>query len=271
MISVYARPGRYTADARGCTKSMSVQEQIYLIETAILECIAKHLGTRKDMHDNLDEWRRSKITLTSRITSRSARIIAENRDIIAKALRNEIEKAGYEAADVIEPMFVEASRKGRIGAIIPVRKDARVLELIDGARRQAAKGIDDVIAGLLKGASAQYLQAVTEAVQKVKAGTMTLDKAVAHTIKQWSERGIPSIMDKAGRLWSCEAYASMVVRTNVRNLTTAVQFGRMDTYGVDLMEISSHIGAREGGAPYQGKVFSKSGQSRKYRPLTSTS
>jgi hypothetical protein len=50
-----------------------------------------------------------------------------------------------------------------------------------------------------------------------------------------------------------------------------MQFARMDEYGTDLIEVSSHLGARERCAPFQGRIFSRSGKSKKYAAWSSTS
>lgn len=64
---------------------------------------------------------------------------------------------------------------------------------------------------------------------------------------------------RAGREWSPEAYLNMDIRTTVNNVAHQAQFSRMDDYGVDLIEVSSHAGARPRCAPFQGMVYSRSG------------
>jgi hypothetical protein len=63
----------------------------------------------------------------------------------------------------------------------------------------------------------------------------------------------------------------MVIRTNTTRVASEVQFKRAEEYGADLIEVSAHAGARPLCAPYQGKIFSISGKSEKYPPLSSTS
>ncbi len=68
-------------------------------------------------------------------------------------------------------------------------------------------------------------------------------------------------MDAAGRNWSPEAYVSMDIRTTVSNTAHAAVDARCDAYGVDLIVIDSHTGARPKCALDQGKVYSRSNQS----------
>ncbi len=106
-------------------------------------------------------------------------------------------------------------------------------------------------------------------------------KAVSSCIREFADKGIPAFVDKAGREWSPEAYINMDIRTTVSNTANAAQDAVCDKYGVDLIEVSSHMGARPKCAPYQGKIFSRSNQSGiahdgngreiRYEPLSGTS
>ncbi len=106
-------------------------------------------------------------------------------------------------------------------------------------------------------------------------------KAVSSCIREFADKGIPAFVDKAGREWSPEAYINMDIRTTVSNTANAAQDAVCDRYGVDLIEVSSHMGARPKCAHDQGKIFSRSNQSGiahdgngreiRYEPLSSTS
>lgn len=58
--------------------------------------------------------------------------------------------------------------------------------------------------------------------------------------------------------------------TGVSQTTGEMQIARMDEMQWDLIETSAHAGARPGHAVWQGKVFSRSGTSRKYPDFVSS-
>ena len=132
---------------------------------------------------------------------------------------------------------------------------------------------------LIDGAQTTYIQIVYKSAAKMLAGATTTRQAIAETARGWIaeataeglENGIPALVDKAGRNWSVEAYAQMVLRSNERQMVTAVQESAFNEFDVDLVEISSHLGARPKCAPYQGRVYSRSGTSTKFPALSSTS
>ena len=63
--------------------------------------------------------------------------------------------------------------------------------------------------------------------------------------------------DKAGRAWSPEGYARMVVRTNQGRVVSETMEIMGEQLGTDLVEISSHIGARPNCAPYRDDIFNR--------------
>ena len=78
--------------------------------------------------------------------------------------------------------------------------------------------------------------------------------------------GVTAFTDKAGRNWSLHTYATMVSRTTSRQaeiLSVVTQ-----DEGQDLYQISSHGTTCALCAPYEGRVYSKSGTDPRFPPLS---
>lgn len=99
-----------------------------------------------------------------------------------------------------------------------------------------------------------------KAAGKAVTGAESRQAAMRQCIKEMSEKGIPAFVDKRGREWSPEAYINMDIRTTVSNAAHQAQFDRMEDYGLNLVEVSSHNGARPKCAKDQGKIFNRSGK-----------
>ena len=63
----------------------------------------------------------------------------------------------------------------------------------------------------------------------------------------------------------------MDIRTTLSNTANTAQMERMNDYGINLVEVSSHSGARPKCAKYQGRIFDKSNKSEKYPHWKDTS
>lgn len=113
-------------------------------------------------------------------------------------------------------------------------------------------------------------------------GTETRTKALERAIVNANfHNGISGFNDKAGRVWSPEAYVNMVIRSTVHN--TAVQSVKTDAlaHGCNVFQVSSHAAARPKCYPYQGKFYSwdnsegdielGNGRVVHYEPLSDTS
>jgi len=124
---------------------------------------------------------------------------------------------------------------------------------------------------MLKQAQQVYLDILNTTVGKVLGGVITPQQALRQTVSKWAQKGIPAFIDKAGRKWSTEAYINNVTRSTSNNVANEMQMKRGDEYGVDLIEVSSHLGARPLCRKWQGAIYSKSGKHKKYRPLSDTS
>ncbi|MCM1024638.1 MAG: phage minor capsid protein [Prevotella sp.] len=96
---------------------------------------------------------------------------------------------------------------------------------------------------------------------EVASGGVSRQEAVQNCIKEFAQKGIPAFVDKLGREWSPEAYINMDIRTTVNNTANAAQDACCDRYDLDLIQISSHMGARPKCAEDQGKIYSRSNRS----------
>lgn len=79
------------------------------------------------------------------------------------------------------------------------------------------------------------------------------------------QQGITAFVDKAGRRWSLHTYCSMVMRTTRRQAEIAAVL-TVDPEQ-DLYKISSHSTTCPLCAPYEGRVYSRSGKDPDFPPL----
>jgi Phage minor capsid protein 2 len=186
---------------------------------------------------------------------------------VSKAL----EQAGYETVREYEGSLQEAVSQGMLIQPPSVEASEALQAVLASYQQQALDTFNLVNTTLIKTSQQAYLNVVNQTVGKVLAGSVTPQQALRESITELSKRGTPALIDKAGKHWSPEAYMNMVMRSSVNNVANAMQDARMDDYDVDLVEISSHMGARPKCAPYQGKIFSRSGYNNRFPSLSTTS
>ena len=86
-------------------------------------------------------------------------------------------------------------------------------------------------------------------------GAESRQQALRKAIRQFNDKGITGFVDKRGRNWTPEAYVNMCMRTTAGNVANEVQTARCRDYGINLIAIDAHAGARPKCAKDQGKIF----------------
>lgn len=208
------------------------------------------------------EWQTKKLQELGLLLEINARTIKAHREEVLAAVRSELAR---HAAEKIGLVNEAVNAKG-----YELSKDPRILGILANHEAAAMKKIETIYSTMLRSAGTRYVETVQAATAKVQLG-MSGRKAVSEIVKGWAEQGLPGFVDAAGREWTPEAYASVLTRTSGTQCATESQFARMDEVGLDLIEVSSHIGARPLCAPYQGRIFSRSGKSSQYPALSDTS
>ncbi len=144
----------------------------------------------------------------------------------------------------------------------------RLTNSVEFKLAEAANNVTDGLTGVLLGRQAQDLfrSAGLDMVlrQQTQGTRLALERDF---VEQLQRQGVTCFTDKAGRKWSLHNYADMVTRTTSRQAETLALITRDPEQ--DLYKMSSHYGACKLCAPYQGRVYSKSGTSPYYPPLAS--
>ncbi len=248
---------------------MTAAELLYACETDILEAIARLLGRGSLESAN---WKAERLARMGGLEQEVIAIVKRYRDAIASGTADEVESA---AADMLAKVDAAAKQAKKLGAnvrdVLPADIDPAIRAIVLQYQASAGEAMNQAMAQLAQNAGQVYADSVSKAALAVMTGAQSGREALVQTVREWSRYGIGGFVDSAGRNWTTEAYANMVIRTSQRRVSTDAMFARGDEYGTDLIEISSHAGARPGCAPYQGRIYSRSGTSEKYPALDSTS
>lgn len=243
------------------------------------------------------EWRLLKLAQEGALTSEAVRIIKKYLGSQDEELTRAIAAAALGVIDTLEPAFQQCALDGFVSDASEIPMSAMSAKIISTYRRQAVTDLNLVNTVMMYKTGSRYKELVNRIYDEanrqdylnilgkhtasVVTGAEARQKAVSSCIREFADKGIPAFVDKAGREWSPEAYINMDIRTTVSNTANAAQDAVCDRYGVDLIEVSSHMGARPKCAHDQGKIFSRSNQSGiahdgngreiRYEPLSSTS
>ena len=236
-----------------------VEQLVYQLETDILGRIAYYLSRGSVASA---DWQTMKLRDLGLLSYDVQRIINKYRGRILLQTGREVEAS----ADDILRLIRDNSPKGK--KLVATRTQA-MRDIINTWVSSATSKTNIAMATIAQSAGKKYVASVSKASLSVVTGTDTLQKSVMRSIGELEK--LDAFVDSAGRTWTPEGYVKMVVRSNQRRVSTETMFQAAREGDTDLVEVSSHAGARPKCAPYQGKIFSISGTHPKYPPLSSTS
>ena len=103
----------------------------------------------------------------------------------------------------------------------------------------------------------------------VATGALSYTQALKEVLNAVVSDGV-MVTYPTGHSDSIETATLRAIRTGISQATAQIQTARMDEMGVDLVLVSSHLGARPSHQVWQGKVYSRSGKSNKHPDFVSS-
>lgn len=242
---------------------------IYLeIEQQILVNAGVALSKDKGLLDkDVEEWRISKLLQLAQLNQQNMKLLARYSNLAMDELKAMLKEIGYQGAETMDEQIALITP----ASVVPVAESSAITAILVAFEQQAVDKLNLVNTTMLDGSQQVYRDILDQTTAKVLTGVSTGPQALRETARKWANKGIPTITDVTGRKWSVEAYVPMITRTLSNQVSNQMQEARMDEHDIDLIEVSSHMGARPRCAPFQGRIYSRSGASDKYPPFSSTS
>ena len=246
------------------------------MEDDILREIAAQLSRDGDISDT-SRWRIRQLARAGRFDKRAAAIIAGYSEVEDGQAMDAVLTAAETEIGYLDNAVQAANAAGLSEYFSDIPAETSAMNAAKAFQRQAASGLNLVNTVMGYKAKSAYVNAVNaiyrdtaegrqgaldimgKGAAKAVSGQMSLQEATRKTIRELAQKGIPAFVDKRGREWSPEAYVMMDMRSTLGNTARAAQNARCDEYNIQLIEVSSHMGARPLCAAYQGRIFSRDG------------
>ncbi len=252
------------------------------LETDLMANIGDFLA-KGDLYSSTAQWKIQMLSQLGSLNKTNIKTIANYVGYAPSLLAQALEIASLTAIQDFELGFQKLAADGIIkDTDVPVEKTMEnALKSYNKQAKNSLNMVNTVMAFKAKNIAGKLINDIADrqnkldilnkSAGKVITGIESRQEAMRQCIKEMSESGIPAFVDKLGREWSPEAYINMDIRTTCSNVAHQSQMDRMDDYGIDLIEVSSHSGARPKCAKYQGRIFDRSNKSEKYPHWKDTS
>lgn len=144
---------------------------------------------------------------------------------------------------------------------------AAIAAQMQAGYRQTNGTLKNITKTTAKNGAIQFQRELDKAWLMVSSGAFSQEEAVQSVVKDLADAGVDSVKYDSGRVLSLGAAVGMCVRTGVSQTVAHTREALADELDCDLVEVTAHAGARPDHAEWQGKIYSRSGKSRKYPSL----
>lgn len=248
------------------------------LEEQLMRNIVRHIQGYEQPIPS-DEWQLQKLAEIGSLNRENMRIIARNAGISHTAAERMLNQMAEDTLEKLEPGFQELAKRGLVDAAVSVTKSRNVNQTMKALRKQASDTLNacnttmlykarDAFDGLVKDIALSLqkegLDILSKSAVSVVLGAESRQQVVRRCIRVFNDKGITAFVDKRGRNWTPEAYVNMAMRATAGSVAHEVEMARCDDYGINLVEVSRHSGARPKCARDQGKIFDRTNKSDKY-------
>jgi hypothetical protein len=241
-------------------------DSVYIdLEARLMQNIARHLSDW-DQPIDTDRWLLQKLGEIGKLNKENIKLIAQMSGISQAAAERMLNDMADEAIQNMEPGFQYLARKGMAEEAVDYAKSKNVKQTMNNLLRQAKDSLNLTNTTMLNKAQEAFItlaqNTADEAIKimnnntsAVITGAESRQQALRKTIRQFNDAGVTGFIDKRGRNWTPEAYVNMSMRTTAGSVADEVQTARCKDYGINLIAIDAHSGARPKCAKDQGKIF----------------
>lgn len=153
---------------------------------------------------------------------------------------------------------------------LPLAKSPALQALIWAGYKKTLGTFQNLTRTTANTATRQFEDALDRAYMQVTSGGMSYQQAVNGAVLDLAKNGLAAAQYPTGHVDYMDVAVRRAVLTGVNQTALKVQDARADEFGCDLVEVSAHYGARPTHAEWQGRIYSRSGKSRKYKDFVET-
>lgn len=153
---------------------------------------------------------------------------------------------------------------------LPLAKSPALQALIWAGYKKTLGTFQNLTRTTANTATRQFEDALDRAYMQVTSGGMSYQQAVKGAVLDLGKNGLAAVQYPTGHVDYMDVAVRRAVLTGVNQTALKIQDARADEFGCDLVEVSAHYGARPTHAEWQGRIYSRSGKSRKYKDFVET-
>jgi|GEM_PF-6782550 len=208
------------------------------------------------------QWMQTRLLLLSQSCPQEVlAIIAQHRAELSDAVVQTVEDA-ITKSDLYDRSVMEAG----LGVSAVITPNALPLA-ISTTISQVTQILQRDNLSMADGARTAFLGASTKAITRVNAGVVTADKAMREAVADLWQSGVKVVDYESGVHNQVDVAVRRHIITQLHQTGGALTKQRMEDNGCNLVEVSSHLGARPSHRDWQGRIYSLGAAVQGYRTI----
>lgn len=227
------------------------------VEDDILRDMARRIAKMGRLTDTA-EWQAWRYEQTKLVNSDALKKLSQ----MSGKSRKELWKILQESA--AETLAQDDRIYNAAGLSVPESMSPMLKNILQSGYLQTGQAMDNFTATTANTVTREFENALDRAWLQIDSGAFSYQQAIRQAVLSLARDGLHSITYPSGHRDSMDVAVRRAVLTGINQTAAKLQLARMDEMGCDLVETTAHGGARPEHAAWQGRVFSRSGKSRKY-------
>lgn len=257
------------------TAIQALIEMYEKIEDELIVNICKNLKPGTGEVSDIAAWQLKKLNDLGALRQANLKVIAQYTNHTVEQIAQIISETGYKALQVDEAMYQAAFRQGLLaqdGVVpFPLKSSPYLQQTIQAAIGNATDYFNLINSTAAQSATTAFSTIVNQSYLEVSMGVKDLNHAVADAARGLADKGITAVTYTSAKGRIINVPTDVAVRRGITTSTSQtagkLQLQRAREWGANLVEVTSHMGARPDHEVWQGKIYSIDGGTAKYPNL----
>lgn len=232
-----------------------LQQLVDQLEDDILESMAQRLA-QADFDKEAFAWEMQKAQELTKTREDIVKILSRKTGVMERTIREILIFAAVESLSFDAAIYSMAGLNP-----LPVVRSPGMQQLLRAGIENTQGVMHNWTRTTANTATKQFEDAMDRAYMQVLSGAFSPGTAVSRAVSKLAKDGIQAVQYPSGHVDHMDVAARRAVRTGVAQTTGKLQEQLAGELGCDLMQITSHLGARPSHAVWQGQIVSRSGKS----------
>jgi hypothetical protein len=230
---------------------------------SVLADIARRLA--KMEMSSASVWQLQRLTESGAVYQSAIHELSRITGQSEKVLQQQFEKGGLRSAAYDNQIYKAAGLKP-----LPMNMSPSMLSVLMAGLRKTDGTMRNLTMTTALSARNVFIDAADMAYMKVTTGVSSYDQAIREAVKGAAGQGLSTIDYASGKTDQLDVAMRRTVLSGVAKTTGDLTMASAEDLDVDLVQTSAHAGSRPEHEPWQGKIFSLSGTSKRYPDFVSS-